>query len=171
MQVDPIGDVRRKSQDCDDYTYCSRTTAHRSRGCRIPLCWPGCPWQSFPAHFRSCPLQGSDYASFLRISRVLRSRSREISICAMLVLDALPCHRVQGDAQMSSAKHYVRHFLTSEVRKVLLSRLIDLERCRRAGDDVHAGALLRSGRRPACERTARVSVQYYGLVVPRWPSN
>ena len=153
-----------------EHTHCSRTTAHQNRGCRTLLCWPGCPWQSFPAHSRSCPLRGSSRASFYCSFTVLRSRSRDFSICAMLVLDVLPCHRVQENAQMSSAKHYIRHLLTSNVRKTVLYRLIDLECCKRAGDDVHAGALLRSGRRPTCERTAGVSVHHHGLVVHRWPS-
>ena len=61
-----------------------------------------------PVHCEAATEQASTVASEL-----LRSRSREFSICAMLVLDVLPCHRVQENAQMSSAKHYIRHLLTS----------------------------------------------------------
>ena len=39
--------------------YYSSTTERQSRGCMTPLCWPGCPWQIFPAHSLSCPLNAS----------------------------------------------------------------------------------------------------------------
>ena len=57
-----------------------------------------------PVHCRAATRE-----SFYRSSEVQGCRSRGFTICAMLVLDALPCHRFQKKAQMSSVKHYVRH--------------------------------------------------------------
>ena len=40
--------------------YYSSTTERQSRGCMTPLCWPGCPWQVFPARSLSFALIASE---------------------------------------------------------------------------------------------------------------